>query len=170
MPHSKNRSKASEHLVGLHQVFSSGKVIESVTRRASPMKKTAALVLTILACATSASAQKLAVKILDRQDNDTDYAYVVPAHWFSNSNTNVNCGGSDTNVNCNGSTNATGTVTPAHQVSYHLRGATFTLQLPDGPCEESAPRHDHTGDLRTLSRNCSKHPVARLGSVCPRAV
>jgi len=96
------------------------------------MKKTAALVLTILACATSASAQKLAVKIIDRQDNDTDYAYVVPAHWFSNSNTNVNCGGSDTNVNCNGSTNSTGTITPAHQVSYHVRGATFTLQLPDG--------------------------------------
>ncbi len=96
------------------------------------MKKTAALVLTILACATSASAQKLAVKILDRQDNDTDYTYVVPAQWFSNSNTNVNCGGSDTNVNCNGSTNTAGTITPAHQVPYHVRGATFTLQLPDG--------------------------------------
>ena len=35
-------------------------------------------------------------------------------------------------MNCNGSTNATGTITPAHQVSYHVRGATFTLQLPDG--------------------------------------
>jgi hypothetical protein len=96
------------------------------------MKKKAALVLTILVCATSASAQKLTVKVIDRQDNDTDYTYVVPAHWFSNSNTNVNCGGSDTNVNCNGSTNTTGTITPAHQVPYHVRGATFTLQLPDG--------------------------------------
>ena len=96
------------------------------------MKKMAALVLTILACATSASAQKLAVKVIDRQDKDTDYTYVVPAHWFSTSNTNVNCSGSDTNVNCNGTTNTTGTVTPAHQVSYHVRGATFTLQLPDG--------------------------------------
>ena len=96
------------------------------------MKKIAALVLTILVCATSTSAQNLAVKIIDRQDNDTDYTYVVPAHWFSNSNTNMNCGVGDTNVNCNGSTNTTGTSTPAHQVSYHVRGATFTLQLPDG--------------------------------------
>jgi len=114
-----------------------------------PMKKTAALVLTILAYATSASAQKFAVKIIDRQDNDTDYAYVVPAQWFSNSNTNVNCGGSDSSVNCNGSTNTTGTSTPAHQVSYHVRGATFTLQLPDGRgaivnCESKyAPRGDY---------------------------
>jgi hypothetical protein len=96
------------------------------------MKKMAALVLTILMCATSVSAQKLAVKIIDRQDNDTDYAYVVPAHWYSNSNTNVNCGGNDSNVDCNASTNTTGTVSRAHQVSYHVRGATFTLQLPDG--------------------------------------
>ncbi len=113
------------------------------------MKKTAALVLTILVYVTSASAQKLAVKIVDRQDNDTDYAYAAPAHWSSNSNTNVNCGGSDTNVNCNGSTNATGTITPAYQVSYHVRGATFTLQLPDGRgaivnCESKyAPRGDY---------------------------
>jgi hypothetical protein len=120
------------------------------------MKKTTALVLTILVCANSASAQKLAVKILDRQDNDTDYTYVVPAHWFSNSNTNVNCGGSDTNVNCNGSTNTTGTITPAHQMSYHVRGATFTLQLPDGRaaivnCESKFVEHfaGHAGKHRS---------------------
>jgi hypothetical protein len=86
----------------------------------------------ILSCAIPVSAQKLDVKIIDRQDNDTDYTYVVPGHWYSNSNTNVNCGGTDTSVNCNGSTNTSGTITPAHQVSYHVRGATFTLQLPDG--------------------------------------
>lgn len=96
------------------------------------MQKTAALVLPLLVFASSASAQKLAVKVIDRQDSDTDYTYVVPAHWFSNSNTNVNCGGGDTSVNCTASTNTTGTITPAHQVSYHVRGATFTLQLPDG--------------------------------------
>ncbi len=103
------------------------------------MKKTAwkSLFATVLSsaflvCATPVSAQKLDVKVIDRQDNDTDYTYVVPAHWYSNSNTNVNCGGSEASVNCNGTTNTTGTITPAHQVSYHVRGATFTLQLPDG--------------------------------------
>ncbi len=47
----------------------------------------------VLMCAASASAQALFVRIIDRQDHDTDYTYVVPGHWFSNSTTNVNCGG-----------------------------------------------------------------------------
>ena len=79
-----------------------------------------------------AFAQKLAVKIINRQNNDTDYTYVVPGHWNSNSNTNVNCFDNVNNVNCNGSTRTTGSGTPAQQVSYHVRGATFSLQLPDG--------------------------------------
>src|SRR5229473_8538446 len=116
-----------------------------------------AIIALILGCPAPALAQNLAVKIIDRQDHDTDYTYVVPAHWFSNSNTNVSCGGSDTNVNCNGSTNTTGTITPAHQVSYHVRGATFTLQLPDGRgaivnCESKyAPKGDYINrrDCRT---------------------
>jgi hypothetical protein len=39
-----------------------------------------AIVGLILACAASASAQKqnLDVKIVDRQNNETDYPYVVP--------------------------------------------------------------------------------------------
>jgi hypothetical protein len=91
-----------------------------------------AIAILALVCAVPASAQKLAVKIVDRQDNATDYTYVVPEHSFSNSNANVNCNGDVNNVNCNGTTNTTSTSTPAHQVSYHVRGATFTLQLPDG--------------------------------------
>jgi hypothetical protein len=85
-----------------------------------------------LVCAASASAQKLDVKIVDRQDNDTDYTYVVPGRSVSNSNTNVSCNGNINNVNCNGSTHTTSSDTPAEQVSYHVNGATFTLQLPDG--------------------------------------
>jgi hypothetical protein len=115
-----------------------------------------AIIALILGCPASALAQNLDVKIIDRQDNDTDYTYVVPAHWFSNSNTNVNCGGSDTNLNCSGSTNTTGTVSPARQVSYHVRGATFTLQLPDGraaivDCESKFAEHfaGHAGNHRS---------------------
>jgi hypothetical protein len=86
----------------------------------------------ILICAGSASAQNLSVKIINRQDNETDYTYVVPGYFSSQSNSNVSCNGSDTNVNCNGSTFTNGTSTPAQQVSFHVRGATFTLQLPNG--------------------------------------
>jgi hypothetical protein len=77
-------------------------------------------------------AQKLEVTIVDRQSNETDYTYVVPGHFSSYSNSSGNCNGTDSYVNCSGSTTTNGYGTPAHQVSYHVRGATFTLQLPDG--------------------------------------
>jgi len=91
-----------------------------------------AIAVVILACAASASAQNLTVKIINRQDNDTDYTYIVPGYFNSQSNLNANCNGGDYNVNCNGSATTAGLSMPAHQVSYHVRGATFTLQLPDG--------------------------------------
>ena len=72
------------------------------------------------------------MKIINRQDNETDYTYVVSGYSSSNSNTNVNCSVDSTNVNCNGSTSTTGSSTPAKQVSYRVRGATLSLQSPDG--------------------------------------
>jgi hypothetical protein len=42
-----------------------------------------AIAAAILLCATSASAQELTVKIVDRQDNETDYTYVVPRTRFA---------------------------------------------------------------------------------------
>jgi hypothetical protein len=95
------------------------------------MKRSLPLLL-ILSSAVSASAQKLTVKVVNRQDNETDYSYVVAGTFSSQANSTVNCNGSDTSVNCNGSTSTNGLSTPAQQVSYHVRGATFTLQLPDG--------------------------------------
>jgi hypothetical protein len=77
-------------------------------------------------------AQNLEVKIVDRKSNETEYTYIVPGHFTSQSNSNANCNGSDSYVNCSGSTTTYGSTTPAHQVSYQVRGATFTLQLPDG--------------------------------------
>lgn len=77
-------------------------------------------------------AQKLEVKILNRQDHDTDYSYVVPGYSTSNSSASVSCFGTQNNVNCNGSSRTTGTDMPAQEVSFHVRGATFTIQLPDG--------------------------------------
>jgi len=56
----------------------------------------------------------------------------VPGHFTSQSNSSANCNGSDSYVNCNGTTTTNGYSMPARQVSYHVRGATFTLQLPDG--------------------------------------
>jgi hypothetical protein len=80
----------------------------------------------------AARGKSLDVQIIDRQSSDTNYAYVVPGYSNSTSNTNVNCFGSVNNVNCSGSTRTTGSAEPARQVSYQVRGATFSLQLPDG--------------------------------------
>ena|SRR6201996_2675174 len=93
-----------------------------------------------------AFAQKLDVKIVDRQDNETEYTYIVPGHFSSQSNAYANCNGSDNFVNCNGSSTTNGYSTPAHQVSYHVRGATFSLLLPDGRiavvnCESKFAEH-----------------------------
>ena len=86
----------------------------------------------VLSTVAPAFGQKLAVKIINREDNETQYTYVVAGYSSSNSNTNVNCSDTGSNVNCNGSTHTTGTSTPGHEVSFSVRGATYSLQLPDG--------------------------------------
>jgi len=72
------------------------------------------------------------ITIIDRQDSQTGYSYVVPGHSNSTSNTNVNCSGGETNVNCYGSTNTSRTSIPPRRISYEVRGATLSLRLPDG--------------------------------------
>ena len=76
----------------------------------------------------TAAAQKLNVKIIDHQDRDTDYSYVVPGHFHAQSDAQVNCFGD----NCTGSSTTNGTSTPAQAVPFHVRGATLALELPDG--------------------------------------
>jgi hypothetical protein len=90
--------------------------------------------------------QKLAVKIINRQEGETQYTYVVPGYSSSNSNTNVNCSDSGSNVNCNGTTTTNGTSTPGHEVTFSVRGATYSLLLPDGRvavvnCESKFAEH-----------------------------
>ena len=88
--------------------------------------------LLLLCSASVLIAQEYDVKIVDRKDNETDYSYVVPSYSSSHSDSSANCSMTDTNINCNGSTTNNGYSTPAHQVSFHVRGTTFMLLLPDG--------------------------------------
>ena len=91
------------------------------------------IVLLCLAFFSSAmSAQKLHVKVVNRQNSITGYSYVVPSHSSSTSNTDVNCYGDSTNVNCHGSSTTTGYTTAPREISYSVSGATFTLLLPGG--------------------------------------
>ena len=80
------------------------------------MNWTIAVAGLILVCPASASAQKLNVKIIDRQDKQDEYDYVAVYN-----------------------TVAVGT-------SFKVHGATFTLQLPDGRlaivnCESKFAEH-----------------------------
>jgi len=80
------------------------------------VKRTAAVVGLILVCVASTSAQKLEVKIIDRQDKDDEYAYAAVYN-------NVAVG-----------------------KSFKVHGATFTLQLPGGRlavvnCESKFAEH-----------------------------
>jgi hypothetical protein len=120
-----------------------------------------AMTALLLVCAVPASAQKVQVKIIDRQDHDTDYSYVVPGHLYATSNANVNCNGTDSSVNCSGSGTTSGYSTPAYGVPFHVRGATFSLQLPDGRiavvnCD--AKFAEHFAGPRGNHRNC-REPI-----------
>jgi hypothetical protein len=100
----------------------------------------------VLFAVAPAFAQKLSVKIINREDNETEYTYVVAGYSSSNSNTNINCSENGNNLNCNGSTQTTGLSTPGHAVSFSVRGATYSLQLPDGRvavvnCESKFAEH-----------------------------
>ena len=106
------------------------------------------IAITVLIVLSSAyvSAQAFDVKIIGRQDNETEYTYVVAGHLSSQSDSSANCNVNDYNVNCNGTTTTNADSTPAHQVSYRVRGATFSLQLPDGGlvvvnCESKFAEH-----------------------------
>jgi hypothetical protein len=91
-----------------------------------------AIAAMVIVCSASALAQKLMVKVVDRQDNETDYSYVVPGHFSSYSNASVNCSATSYNADCSGSGTTNGISTPAQAVPFHVRGATLTLLLPDG--------------------------------------
>jgi opacity protein-like surface antigen len=80
------------------------------------MKRTIAVAGLILVCAASASAQKLTVRVIDRQDKQDEYDYAAVYN-------NVAVG-----------------------KTFKVNGATFTLQLPDGRlaivnCESKFAEH-----------------------------
>jgi len=91
----------------------------------------ASAILLMLASPVS-SAEKLEVKIIDRQDRATRYTYVVPAESNSTSKTDIDCSVNSSNVNCSGSTKTTASSVPPRTISYEVQGATLSLRLPDG--------------------------------------
>jgi hypothetical protein len=94
---------------------------------------------------------RVSVVALNRQFSETEYGFVVPGTIRTNAASNANCSAytngsllahavgrtvfgmidSSTNANCSASKTSNTTITPAQTVRYSVRGATFSLQLPD---------------------------------------
>ena len=91
-----------------------------------------AFAILMLLCPLSVFGQKLNVKIVDRQEHDSKYSYSVPGYSSSNTNAYANCNGYGSSVNCNGTATTNTFGTPAQHGSFSVRGATFSLLLPDG--------------------------------------
>lgn len=83
----------------------------------------------LLAClaASLCAAQTLDVKIIDRQNHDSMYTYVLPGYATANTMASASCAGG----NCAGGSTTTATSIPGRSGSYQVSGATFTLELPD---------------------------------------
>jgi hypothetical protein len=97
----------------------------------SRLKKLVAIVVFSNLSISMCSAQKMNVKIIQRQSSETLYSYVVPAFYSSTTNTNVNCRSGLSRENCDSNTSSNGYSRPSKEVSYSVTGATFSLLLPD---------------------------------------
>jgi hypothetical protein len=116
----------------------------------------AAVIVFLASNTVQAPGQKMNVKIIQRQNSESEYTYVVPGHFNSTSNTNLNCNTGSTNVNCTGRTTTSGTSTEPREISYRVAGVTFSLLLPDG---------------RVTVVNCEGKPLSVWGNGGPgRAV
>ncbi|MGC9951772.1 MAG: hypothetical protein ABSF64_35945 [Bryobacteraceae bacterium] len=131
--------------------------------------KTVSLVGMIALLAGSApiyAADNLNVTIIDCQDHDANYTYFVPGNSTSTANTDVNCSGNQASVNCSSTTRTSATTVPARSGSYDVRGATLSLQLPDGRiavvnCDSKLNWTDFSR-MDQVRRSCKIPPVNNI--------
>lgn len=94
------------------------------------------LVVLLFFFPSSVLAQKMSVKIIQRQTSETGYTYQVAGHSTTTSSGGANCNGSSLgmsmNVNCSGSGTSQTSTTAPMVYSYSVTGATFSLLISDG--------------------------------------
>jgi len=117
--------------------------------RMFPTMKQLAPVLLFALSSSLYAKEKLSVRIIQRENSDTNYTYVVPSYTTEHSGGNANCYGAGLTVNCSATGRSSATTISARSGSYSVRGATLSLLLPDGRtaivnCESKyAPKGDH---------------------------
>jgi hypothetical protein len=90
-----------------------------------------AIALTVLA-SSSFAAERLRVKVINKQSNSTNYTYTVPGTVNSQTNAMETCTDGLGGATCSGNRNTTAVVTAPRSGSFSVPGATLTLELPDG--------------------------------------
>lgn len=120
-----------------------------------------------LTFATSTFAEEVKVKIVDRQESDTDYSYVVPASFNSYSTVSANCSADDYSANCSAHGSTQAYTAPTHVIPVHVSGATLTLLLPDGRdaivnCESKFA--EHFAGPRGNHRSCRVPLIADINA------
>ncbi len=84
-------------------------------------------------CFYTASAQKLDVSVLFRQDSDVNYFAVIPGYTSqAAAETSPGCMLDPNPADCNPSTPANGLISAQGDVTYNVVGTTLSLLLPDG--------------------------------------
>ena len=79
-----------------------------------------------------ARAERLNVKVVNRQSSDTDYSYQVAGQSNAFGSDNINCYSGSGTTSCQGNTKTTAYTTAPRLITYYVTGATLSLQLPDG--------------------------------------
>jgi hypothetical protein len=92
-------------------------------RPSSTITRIASLILcsAFAFCSGFAKAQQMEVKVIDRQESETEYTYQPGVHSASTARTTDNS-----------STSTNTTASPTKFNSFHVTGATLSLELPDG--------------------------------------
>jgi len=98
----------------------------------SRLKSSTTIAVFLCLSAVACFAQRVDVKIIQHQNNETGYSGYVPGDSSSTSNTDVNCYAGSTNVNCSGTTRTNGYSTGPREISYNVTGATLSLLMQDG--------------------------------------
>ena len=106
-------------------------------------------------CSALARAQEMNVKVIDRQESDTEYTYQPGVHSASTSRTSGDSGASP---------NTTTTTSPTKFSSFQVSGATLSLQLPDGRvavvnCDSKFQQHLAGHPAR---RSCRTPPIDEI--------
>lgn len=86
----------------------------------------------LLVSVSMAAAESVKVKILDRENNETEYTYLKPGWTNDFGGVQENCSGSFAAFDCSSSSGGLSLYQPPEQIFHKVRGATLSLLLPDG--------------------------------------